>query len=228
MKDNIYVYVLNKKIENPVDFFEKTKSKYEARCSDLLASLNSYAESGGKMKKDEKKLVASLILESAFDLLNKGTGPLPSALKRDGYGKPFLVGVDTKISISHNEDFVAIAYTKMREIGIDIENEIAEEKAERLSARFPQIASLNIQSSSGKVDGIYAFEMTESGALTPLNLTPADDSFTAKWTAAEATMKCDGRGFSALPELVEILKTKTALSYVLYSEHKKTYVSFSI
>lgn len=228
MKNNIYVYVLNKKIENPVDFFEKTKSKYEARCSDLLASLNSYAESGGKMKKDEKKLVASLILESAFDLLNKGTGLLPSALKRDGYGKPFLVGVDTKISISHNEDFVAIAYTKMREIGIDIENEIAEEKAERLSARFPQIASLNIQSSSGKVDGIYAFEMTESGALTPLNLTPADNSFTAKWTAAEATMKCDGRGFSALPELVEILKTKTALSYVLYSEHKKTYVSFSI
>lgn len=228
MKNNIYVYVLNKKIENPIDFFEKTKSKYEVRCSDLLASLNSYAESGGKMKKDEKKLVASLILESAFDLLSKGIGPLPSALKRDGYGKPFLVGVDTKISISHNEDFVAIAYTKMREIGIDIENEIAEEKAERLSARFPQIASLNIQSSSGKVDGIYAFEMTESGALTPLNLTPSDDSFTAKWTAAEATMKCDGRGFSALPVLVEILKTKTALSYVLYSEHKKTYVSFSI
>lgn len=228
MKNNIYVYVLNKKTENPIDFFEKTKSKYEARCSDLLASLNSYAESGGKMKKDEKKLVASLILESAFDLLSKGTGPLPTALKKDGYGKPFLVGVDTKISISHNEDFVAIAYTKMREIGIDIENEIAEEKAERLSARFPQIASLNIQSSSGKVDGIYAFEMTESGALTPLNLTPADNSFTAKWTAVEATMKCDGRGFSALPELVEILKTKTALSYVLYSEHKKIYVSFSI
>lgn len=227
MKNNIYVYVLNKKIENPVDFFEKTKSKYEARCSDLLASLNSYAESGGKMKKDEKKLVASLILESAFDLLSKGTGPLPSALKRDGYGKPFLVGVDTKISISHNEDFVAIAYTKMREIGIDIENEIAEEKVERLSARFPQIASLNIQSSSGKVDGIYAFEMTESGALTPLNLTPADDSFTAKWTAAEATMKCDGRGFSALPEISDLAEKIDVLSFYFDTKNKNLYISIA-
>jgi hypothetical protein len=60
--------------------------------------------------------------------------------------------------------------------------------------------------------------------LSPI---PADDSFTAKWTAAEALMKCDGRGFSALGELQTLMKEMKVFSFSLTKENKKIYASIA-
>lgn len=228
MKSNVYVYIINKKTENITSLCEKAKSKYEACRSDFLTSLISYVQSGGKAKKDERLLVSFLILESIFDLSSKGFEVFPTSLQKDEYGKPFFTDTDVKIGISHNEDFVAVAYTKNRENGIDIEGEIDDEKAKRLSERFPQITSLTIQKSTGETDEFFIFEMTESGAILPLKLTSPDDAFTAKWTAAEAIMKCDGRGFSALTELQKIKEDMKVFTFSYLCDDKKNYISLAI
>lgn len=224
----IYFYILNKNVADKTAFFENAKSEYNERSAELLSSLNGYVAASGKSNKDERMLTAALFLMSLDHLASEENITLPDALKKDECGKPYFDGSDLKLSISHNEDFVAIAYAKGADIGIDIEGEIPAEKAEKLSKRFPAISSLTLEKNSKNADDnieISFFKMAEDGIFDSLSLAPADDSFTAKWTAAEALMKCDGRGFSALTDLDTLKKEMIVSTYVILEEDKKYYIS---
>ena len=238
----IYFYILNKSVADKTAFFENAKSEYNEKMTELLSSLNGYVASSGKSNKDERMLTAALLLMSLDHLASEEniTPPdalkkdeldksyFPTALKKDECGKPYFDGSDLKLSISHNEDFVAIAYAKGADIGIDIEGEIPAEKAEKLSKRFPAIASLAVEKNSKNLDDnieISFFKMSEDGSFDSLSLAPADDSFTTKWTVAEALMKCDGRGFSALTDLDTLKRKMIVSTYVILEEDKKYYIS---
>lgn len=240
----IYFYILNKNVADKTAFFEKAKSEYNERLAELIDSLNDYIAASGKSNKDERTLTAALLLKSLGHLDSEENITLPAALKKDDLdkpcfptalkkdecGKPYFEGSDLKLSISHNEDFVAIAYAKGADIGIDIEGEIPTEKAEKLSKRFPAIASLTLEKNSKNADDnieISFFKMSEDGSFDSLSLAPVGDSFTAKWTAAEALMKCDGHGFSALGELQRFMKEMKVFSFSLTKENKKIYTSIA-
>ena len=239
-----YFYILNKNIADKTALFENAKSEYNERSAELINSLNGYIAASGKSNKDERTLTSALLLKSLSHLGSEESITLPTAFKKDGLdkpcfptalkkdecGKPYFEGSYLKLSISHNEDFVAIAYTKSADIGIDIEGEIPAEKEEKLSKRFPSITSLDLEKNSKNDDDdtkIYFFEMSENGRFEPLSPIPADDSFTAKWTAAEALLKCDGRGFSALGELENLRKNMHVFCFYLSFEKKKIYISLA-
>lgn len=231
MNRNIYVYLLNKKAENPETLYEKKKSKYLNVNAALVESLDAYVLSSGKRNKDERFITSALILESVFDLIGFASFPIPFAMKKDSNGKPSFGESDVKLSIAHNEDYAIVAYTIGREIGVDIEVEIDFKKVENLSGRFPQIFSLNIENKENEEETqgkIIFLEMKENGPFEPLNLTPSDNSFTAKWTAAEAIMKCDGRGFSALRDLQKLQEKMDVSAFSLTKEDKRIYISISI
>ena len=120
---------------------------------------------------------------------------------------------------------------KQEEIGIDIERKIDSKKVENLSGRFSQISSLDIENKENEnrdVEKIIFLEMKENGSLESMNLEMSDNSFSAKWTAAEAIMKCDGRGFSAISELQKIKKDVNVFTFLLHHENKKNYISLAV
>ena len=70
--------------------------------------------------------------------------------------------------------------------------------------------------------------MKENGEFESIELSTADENFTAKWTTAEAIMKCDGRGFSALPELEKIKEKMKICTMLFDSENGKEYIAVAI
>ena len=228
---NIYIYILSKKIENPQALYEKTKSKYEGSAKKIVSGLDDYLMAAGKKNLEERLVTAALIIESVFNQVFFASFPIPDAFEKDYFGKPRFSESDVKISIAHNEDFAVVAYMRGREIGVDIEGEIPTEKAEKLAVRFPAIASLDVEKNRTEIaEGgtkICLFEMLEDGRFESLPLTFADDCFAAKWTTAEALMKCDGRGFSAIGEIKNLIENINIFSFYLIVENKKIYISLA-
>ena len=221
----MYLYFLSKKIQDKSVLWGTTKSKYNRLMSELLLSLEEYIRTSGKANCDERILTAILLLESLPTLPFFDQKSTPKSLKKDSYGKPYFDGADIKISIAHNENFVLVAYDENAEIGVDIEGKISTKKAENLAERFPQISSLKIDAEDEKIS---TFLMSRKGYFESINLTPADDGFTTKWTAAEAIMKCDGRGFSALPEIEKLAENMKISNLAFESETTKEYISVAI
>ena len=234
MKDKnnktVYIYILDKKTKNPEAVCECARMKYKDVAGPLVSSLDDYIRSAGKKNAEERLITASLILESVFNLVFFASFPIPGVLEKDSFGKPKFAGCDVKISIAHSEDFAVVAYTKGKDIGVDTEGEIPTEKVEKVARRFPTIAHLDLGKSSAVTEEntkICLFEMIEGGRFEPLSPISADDCFTAKWTAAEAMMKCDGRGFSALGEIENLRKNMNVFGFYLSLENKKIYISLA-
>lgn len=222
------LYLLSKKTQDIDALWQKIKTKYEN--TSLVASLEDYISASGKKNHEERILVAALLMASLGHMkcFNHECRE-PLTFEKDDIGKPYFTGTNLRVSIAHNEDFVVIAYAKWGGIGVDIESEIDEEKAEKLSKRFPNIGLLKAeQNGDGSIGKILAFEMSVEDVFTPISLASADCSFTAKWTAAEAIMKCDGGGFSSLPELQKLGADMNTFSFTFDAEEKKQYVSISI
>ena len=221
----MYLYFLSKKTQGIDALWNKTKSKYKEKMEELIFSLEDYISTSGKANRDERIFTAFLILESLPTLPFFATESVPSSLKKGVHGKPYFENSSIKINIAHNEDFVLVAYDENAEIGVDIENEIPPEKAGKLSERFAGISSLKAEKNE---ENISAFIMKKNGKFESIELSTADENFTAKWTTAEAIMKCDGRGFSALLEL-EKIKGKMKICTMLFdSENGKGYIAVAI
>jgi hypothetical protein len=54
------------------------------------------------------------------------------------------------------------------------------------------------------IDSFICKESTEDSQMDEEKILSSDGAFEEKWTIAEAIMKCDGRGFSSLPEISEL------------------------
>ena len=220
----MYLYFLSKKTQGIYALWKNTKSKYKEKMAELIFSLEDYISTSGKANRDERMLTAILILESLSNLPFFTSESAPRSLKKGPHGKPCFDDKNIKMNIAHNEDFVLVAYDENAEIGVDIENEIPPKKAEKLAERFEGISSLKTKKIKEKIS---AFEMRENGVFAPIKLSAADENFTAKWTAAEAIMKCDGGGFSALPKLETLTESIKVCTCVFKSDEKKIYVSLA-
>ena len=154
-------------------------------------------------------------------------------INREKNGKPYFDrSSGVKFSISHSSNAVAVAISTDDCVGVDIQGEIDQNRAERLERRF--FSELAI--SDRYADVIYMFCVLEKNGdiefypLSAENKCSAlknkaenfvlqnaklTDSFSAKWTLYEATMKCDGGGFTSLPCLgMLLLETKANIKKV--------------
>lgn len=224
----IYLYMQSKNPQISDSLWTKIKSEYYRKAKELLSSLDSYIDASGIKNRGERIQTSILMLRSLEHLLAASEGKkMPTALKKDVNGKPCFEGEKLFVSISHSASDIVICYSFDREIGVDIEDEINEERAGKLGKRFPKIDRLTWNNNGETDEKICAFELSfDEFALADLPL--ASIEFTAKWTAAEAVMKCGGGGFSALPELDVAAAESKVLSFEKASENTKTYISVAI
>lgn len=78
-----------------------------------------------------------------------------------------------------------------------------------------------------KINSSLCERATETGKMSNREILQSEGAFEEKWTIAEAVMKCDGRGFSALPELSELSKNMEIFSFIYKDEEKKAYISLA-
>lgn len=149
-------------------------------------------------------------------------------LSTNQYGKPYLCDSPLKINLSHTDGICVAAISDGEEIGVDVEGKIDGARECRLKSRF--FSEVNLDDVK-QIDGIeyFLFGYTPDGELceakSNFNVTPGFSEkmdFTRLWTLSEAIMKCDGRGFSALSEIVKI-KDTTEVSTVEISNEDKLY-----
>ncbi len=110
------------------------------------------------------------------------------------------------ISISHSDGVIAACISDEGEIGVDIQREIAEDRAERLNARF--LNGLNIVNDRLNVKYYYCDLYEDEARLYQIN--PYDlsrEDFTSKWAYSESIMKLYGRGFKDIQRLNELSLT---------------------
>ncbi len=168
-----------------------------------------------KTKKERvgARALLSFAIRSLTDL-----DPESLTVTRDQYGKPGLADADGTpaplfFNASHSGGLVALAFSDEGDVGIDLEPETPPDRAERLSRRLsgslpPEdfmilplqhtVTQLTL-STEGEPDGASR-EITVSAPPYPLGFTP-------RWTAMEAVMKCDGRGFAAISDVAELYRT---------------------
>lgn len=230
----MYLFLSDKNTEKKNLLWEKIKSQKEDEYEALIDSLSDYVSSSGKKNLEERLATSTLLYTAVCYLKNRGKIDNVGILKKSAYGKPYLDGGDAKISISHSNDGVALAVSKDREIGVDMENEIDSKRAKRLEKRFFREEefyekALENASLSEKISGenVKAYNL-ENGELVSINLLPTDGSFTSKWTVCEAIMKCDGRGFSALHDISGLAEKMEIISFIRARGGQKTYISIAL
>ncbi len=222
----MYLYIIKKKPQEKIDLWQKTKNEYKDIDPLFLESLDSYIEASGKKNGGERQLTSALLLISLSHLYSLGEVlKMPKTLKKDDHGKPYFEDSDIGFNIAHSDSLVLIAYGENEKIGVDTEGEIEEKRAENLKLRFPQIASLKAEKHSRKIE---AYEVGQKGEITALDLDFSEKGFTTKWTMAEALMKCDGRGFSALSSLENLAEEMEIYPLVYTTENTKNYISIAM
>ena len=230
----MYLFLSDKNAEEQSLLWEKIKSEKEDGYEALIDSLSDYVSLSGKKNLEERLAASTLLYTALCYLKNRGEIDNVGALKKGEYGKPYLDGGAAKISISHSDGGVALAVSKDREIGVDMENEIGPERAERLEKRFFREEKLSENALenatlSERIGGenVKAYSL-KNGELVSEKFLPTDGSFTSKWTVCEAIMKCDGRGFSALHDISGLAEKMEIISFIRERGGRKTYISIAL
>jgi phosphopantetheinyl transferase len=86
----------------------------------------------------------------------------------DDHGKPYLVNMPYKMSMSHSFDYAAVMLSKSKPVGIDIE--LVSNKVERIAHKFLNARELDMIQPEHKIEQLYIY-----------------------WCAKEAVYKCNGR-----------------------------------
>ena len=129
-------------------------------------------------------------------------------------GKPYFNGYVCSFSVSHNENFVAIALNSDGEIGLDLQSfKGSEEARERIEKRFLSRVSFDTldklrekrKNSENEKISISFFEIashedfeiskTESIKIDSNKEKDKNESFLTHWTQLEALLKLSGGGF---------------------------------
>lgn len=207
----------------------KTPHEKSGLMKNIAENINKNLQKRALLSKNEKsreeKLVAYYLLEYALRHFGYG-GDI--SLENEAYGKPFISGADVRISLSHTNGLLVAAISDGKEVGVDAEKITEDESSvKRAVERFlpsfdpvtKEISDLEIYEATILKDGKISFSKIEEES--------SKTAFcTRKWTAAEALLKCDGRGFAALSSIAEI-NGKAAL-YSLEYEKKNEKYSISI
>ncbi len=165
-----------------------------------------YIKSG---KSEEIKIERLAAYSTLFFALSELYGKKNCSLCRTELGKPYLTecGELSKIhiSISHTEGAVAVALSDECEVGVDIQGEIDENRAERLEKRF--FKSINIKEENIPLK-LLCLNLSDNAATfeEAVDIEKVISDFTEKWVFCEALLKCDGGGFGSLEKINEIQK----------------------
>jgi phosphopantetheinyl transferase len=182
-----------------------------------------------KNTKDERTLFERIYayenLLSALESCGISKDTVKASFRFGKFGKPYLKGdFNLSFSVSHTDGVVAALISDSSSCGIDVEK-ITDEKiasVRRAKERFFNHISLKgnlkeqiscfISSENGFMEYDYS-DASGSGASI-LKEAPEYNDFLL-WTLCEAELKCDGGGFSSLPQLSEIMEKTEAKSFVL-------------
>lgn len=108
------------------------------------------------------------------------TAPQAIRLRTNDYGKPYLAYPQPEVpfyfNISHSQDLALCAFTRGREIGVDVEYK-------RENINYDELAR-------------YSFSPYEQAKLLPLPATQKYHAFFQCWTRKEAYIKARGMGLS--------------------------------
>ena len=180
--------------------------------AELFEHINSVSNQRLKKERCGAYLLLSLVVKNMLGFMPR--------VEFSQSGKPYFdreYGI--YFNLSHTSDLVALSLSDEGCVGVDAEAEISPERAARLERRFFSELSIN----SKPVNVRYSFcKMKESGdaelftvedekfsevtalasTLTRVNYTC---DFGARWTLYEASLKCNGGGFTSLPCLGMLL-----------------------
>ncbi len=155
-----------------------------------------------------------------FSALRLFFGKVDFEIERDECGKPRLMNTDGSfsgiyISISHSKDLCAVTLCDSGEVGVDVQESVAPDRANRLESRYFQDATLpractEIDYMLYTADENGVMRLSDMDELLCVNEKYYDKDFSAKWALAEAAMKYDGRGFGAITEIEKILSNVSA------------------
>ena len=188
-------------------------------CLYLPAEVERYILDTKNNKTREERLTAYTLLSAS---LEKFCGINDWNIEKNAYGKPILVtkGKENNlyINISHSEGVVAVVLSDEGEVGVDLQSEIPPGTEDRLKKRF---FAFDIRTADNFTPAYFFFDRECN--FTELAINPIEKiSFTDKWSLSEAVMKCDGRGFSSLPEL-EKLQREMDITVKRFSLDKVNY-----
>ena len=144
-------------------------------------------------------------------------------------GKPYFDSSELKdlsFNISHSGGLCAVCICdEGKAVGVDIQEEIEKEKAERIKERFYE-GEIPMEESP---DPVYLFggfssfgdcffaEIPSEG----IELCDPSESFLDRWSLCEAVMKCDGGGFASYGNIEKLLsKTKRQTIRLTYKGKK--------
>ena len=155
-------------------------------------------------------------------------------------GKPsFGSKSEINFNLSHTTDFVAVSISDVGSVGVDIEAEISSERASRLESRFFSDLTINTR----PIDVSYAFcKINEDGDIqlwssgkdnfnevilgdVKISRVNQTFSFGARWTLYEASLKCNGGGFTSLPCLGMLLLEAKADTVQILKGHGEFFVT---
>ena len=190
----------------------------------------------------KKERCAAYYLLSA--LCQKIIGYIPK-IEWSGTGKPSFVNTYLHFNLSHTNNMVAVTLSDQGAVGVDIEGEIEKERAARLERRF--FSELSIFDSPLDVRYFYCELDSRCGKFIPIDESFSSgevasknsqsirsfkkifssESFAAKWTLYESSLKCDGGGFTSLPCLNMLLLETRADLRLIETEGEKYYLSTS-
>jgi len=154
-------------------------------------------------------------------------------------GKPrvaFSSGEEIYFNISHRIGISAVTVSDECDVGVDIEEEISSERCERIKERY--LSGFEFYN-TGAHKRVYYLEASNSFVACHINSNierimkvaeffpdgKENEDVSSKWTALEAILKCDGRGFGALNDINTIV-SKTDLSrFVVFLKGKKYFLS---
>ncbi len=181
-----------------------------------------YIENG---RSDEVKLERLTAYSTLFFALFELYGKNDVGLCRTDSGKPYLVenGEASKIrvSLSHSDGLVAVALSDECEIGVDIQSEIDDSRAERLEKRF--FADINIKEEFFSQKLLYLNFSDSDTRLSEMEKPEKCSSgFTEKWAYCESLLKCEGGGFGDLKRIQKIQK-KTKTQTVKINQNSKQF-----
>ena len=141
-------------------------------------------------------------------------------IERTEYGKPKLLNPDGSFSgiymnISHCKNLCAVTLSDESEVGVDVQDTVNKDRAQRLEKRFfdgiklprkyPEIEYMMYFSDKNGV--MHYADLPELLCVTDKYFI---GDFSAKWVLGEAALKCDGRGFSAVADIEKMLAERKA------------------
>ena len=226
------IYTVISDINN---FKSARESAQKRDCHDMWQPLTlipndviSYIENS---KNDEVRLERFTAYSTLFFALFELYEKKDLTLCRTDSGKPYLIengnASKIQISISHSDGLVAVALSDEGDIGVDIQSEIDESRAERLEKRF--FTDINIKEEIFPHRLLYLdFSDNDTKLLEMEKPSKPGASFTEKWTYCESLLKCEGGGFGSLEKISKIQNNTKTQTLKINQDSKQFALSTTI